>query len=283
MSQNRVNGGFNGNPLRNEVEPSARKILRTDQPIILAGVGHVQQAAVFQSFPVAPFRWENRLAFRGRGHRCFLHCKDLLPKKCDLSRDLPDFGGKILCNPLRKAVGIFCQTLPLTMKNKNQNTVSGGRAAEGNFRQYEIRGQRCQRGWFSSNHFPVVIIYYRKNADFRGLCADLLVKHCSIFEPGGRNFPPCWCRMKIIGQSWFERRQKNRANHCQNPRMGFVASVALEARQISCKACKGRPPFPVRVPATMKIISVRLATRETKMHFVSVGYLCRFAFGQDSN
>jgi hypothetical protein len=71
MSQNMVNGGFNGNPLRNKIEPAARKILRTDQSTILAQAGHGQQAAVFQSFPVAPFRWANRLAFRGRGHRCF--------------------------------------------------------------------------------------------------------------------------------------------------------------------------------------------------------------------
>lgn len=185
-----VNGGFNGNPLRNEVEPAARKILWTDQPTILAQVGHVQQAAVCQSFPVAPFRWENRLAFRGRGHRCFLCCKDLLPKKCDLSRVLPDFGGMILCNPLRKTVVIFCQALPLTMKNESQNTASGGRAAKGNFRQHEIRGQRCQRGRFSSNHFSGVRIYYLKNANYRGFCPNLPVKYCSIFAISRRNVLP---------------------------------------------------------------------------------------------
>ncbi len=278
-----VNGGYNGNSLRNEIEPAARKILRTDQPTILAQAGHVQQAAVCQSSPVAPFRWENRMAFRGRGHGCFLRGKDLLPNKCDLSRVSQDFGGKILCNPLHNGVAIFCQTLQLTMKNMNPNTASDGWAAEGNFRQYEIRGRRGQRGQFSSNHFSLVRLYYLKNANYQVFCPDLPVKLCSFFELSRQNFPPCWCRMEKLSANRCLSGGENRANRCQNPGMGFVASVASESRQISCKACKGRPPFPVRVPATMKIISVRLATRETKTHFVSVGHLCRFAFGQDSN
>jgi hypothetical protein len=166
MSQNTVIGGCNGNPLRNGVEPAARKILRTNQPTILARAGHVQQAAVCQSSPVAPFRWGNRLAFRGRGQCCFLRCKDLLPDKYDLSRVFCDFGGKMLCNHLRKAVVIFCQALPLTMKNMGQNMAGGGRAAKENSRQYEIRGQRRQRGRFSSNHFFP--------------CNDLLPEKCDL-------------------------------------------------------------------------------------------------------
>ena len=169
------------------------------------------------------------------------------------------------------------------MKNKSQNTASGGRAAQGNFRQHEIRGRRRQHGRFSSNHFSLVRIYYRKNANYQGFRPDLPVKLCSIFATSRRNFLPCWCRMKIIGQSLFERRRKRRANRRQNPGTGPVASVTSEARQISCKACKGRPPFPVRVPATMKIISVRLATRETKTHFVTLIHLCRFPFRQNSH
>jgi hypothetical protein len=39
------------------------------------------------------------------------------------------------------------------MKDMNQNMTSGGRAAQGNFRQLEIRGQGCQRGQFPSNCF----------------------------------------------------------------------------------------------------------------------------------
>ena len=51
MSQNTVNGGCNGNPLRNEVEPDARKILRTDQPFL-------PRPATFNGPPFAnPFEW----------------------------------------------------------------------------------------------------------------------------------------------------------------------------------------------------------------------------------
>ena len=163
-----VNGGCNGNPLRNEVELAARKILRTDQPTILAQVGYVQQAAVFQSFPVAPFRWGNRLAFRGRGHCCFLRSKDLLPDKFDLSRVFQDFGGKILCNHLRKAAGIFCQALPLTMKNMRQNMAGGGRAAKENSRQYEIRGRGVSADGFPQIIFVLVRIYYLKTRFIKG-------------------------------------------------------------------------------------------------------------------
>jgi hypothetical protein len=77
--------------------------------------------------------------------------------------------------------------------------------------------------------------------------------------------------------------QKRRANCHQNPGIGSAASVTSEARQISRKVCKGRPSFPVRVPAMMKIISGRLATRETKTHFMSLIHLCQFSFRQDSH
>jgi len=109
MSQNTVNGGCKGNPLQNGVGRAAQKTLRTDQPTILARAGHVQRAAVCQSFRVAPFRWGNRMALRG--HHWFLRSEDLLPDKYDLSRVFRDFGGKMLCNHLRKAVVIFCQAL----------------------------------------------------------------------------------------------------------------------------------------------------------------------------
>jgi hypothetical protein len=39
------------------------------------------------------------------------------------------------------------------MKNMNQDMACGGWAADGNFRQREIRGQGCQRGRFSTNCF----------------------------------------------------------------------------------------------------------------------------------
>jgi hypothetical protein len=87
-----------------------------------------------------PFRWHHSVGqtvwrFEVEGIVVFFRGKDLLPNKCDLSRVLQDFGGMILRNPLHKAVGFFCQTLPLTMKNKSQNMASGGLAAKVNSRQ----------------------------------------------------------------------------------------------------------------------------------------------------
>lgn len=175
-------------PLRNEVEPAARKILRTNQPTILARAGHVQQAAVCQASALAPFRWGNRLAFRDRGHCCFLRCKDLLPDKCDLSRVFRDFGGKMLCNHLRKTVVIFCHALPLTMKNMRQNMAGGGLLAKGNSRQHEIRGQRRQPGRFLSNHFFLVRIYYRQNVIYQGFCQNWPVEFCANLAPIRRKF-----------------------------------------------------------------------------------------------
>jgi hypothetical protein len=72
----------------------------------------------------------------------------------------------MLCNPLRKMVEIFCQALQLTMKDMNQNMTSGGRVAQGNFPQLEIRGRGCQRGRFHSNCFL--------------RCKDLLPEKCNL-------------------------------------------------------------------------------------------------------
>jgi len=65
----------------------------------------------------------------------------------------PDFGGIILCSCLRKAVGIFCQALPLTVKNMKQKAASGVGRKKGNFRHHEIRGPRRQCGQVALNHF----------------------------------------------------------------------------------------------------------------------------------
>jgi hypothetical protein len=65
------------------------------------------------------------------------------------------------------------------MKDMNQNMASGGGAAEGNFRQLEIRGQGRQHGRFSSNHFFVVRIYYLKNAIYQGFRQNWPVKYCA--------------------------------------------------------------------------------------------------------
>ena len=79
-------------------------LYRTDQQAILAHVEHVQRAAVFQSFPAAPPQRENRLAFRGQGHRHghYLHCNDLLPENAICQGFRPDFAGAILRVVLRK-------------------------------------------------------------------------------------------------------------------------------------------------------------------------------------
>jgi hypothetical protein len=75
------------------------------------------------------------------------------------------------------------------MKNKSQHDQRRSRK-KGNFRQYEIRGQRCQRGHFSKNHFLQVRIYYRKNALYQGFRPDLPMKLCSMIEQGRRSFLP---------------------------------------------------------------------------------------------
>jgi hypothetical protein len=76
------------------------------------------------------------------------------------------------------------------MKNTRQNMAGGGRAAKGNSRQYEIRGQRRQRGRFSSNHFFIVRIYYRKNAIYQWFRRNRPVEFCANLAPSHRNFLP---------------------------------------------------------------------------------------------
>ena len=70
----------------------------TNQQAISAQVEYVHRAALFQSFPAAPLQRENRLAFRGQGHRHGhnLHCKDLLPENAICQGFRPDFAGVIL-------------------------------------------------------------------------------------------------------------------------------------------------------------------------------------------
>jgi hypothetical protein len=69
-----------------------------------------------------------------------------------------------------------------------QNMAGGGRAAKGNSRQYEIRGQRRQRGRFLSNHFFIVRMYYRKNAIYQGFRRNWLVEFCANLAPSRRKF-----------------------------------------------------------------------------------------------
>jgi len=72
---------------------------------------------------------------------------------------------------------------------------------------------------------------------------------------------PCWCRMEKLSANRLLTGGANRANHCPNSGAGFVASVASGSRQISCKVCRRHPPFPARVLAMPKIISIRAARR----------------------
>ena len=76
--------------------------------------------------------------------------------------------------------------------------------------------------------------------------------------------------MEKLSASCFLSCGGNRANHCPNSGTRFVAFVASGSRQISCKVCRGRPPHSARVPAMLKIISVRPALRksETPAHKV---------------
>ena len=122
--------------------------------------------------------------------KSFPSCKDLLPKKRDFSMVLPDFRYLILCNPLRKTIGIFGQALPIEMKNKSKHEQRRADGKKGNFRQRESYGQKGRRRFCPSNHFPQVRIYYRKNALYQGFRPDLPVKLCSMIEQGRRNFLP---------------------------------------------------------------------------------------------
>jgi hypothetical protein len=73
-------------------------LYRADQQTIFAQVEHVQRAAIFQSFTSAPPQREDRLAFRGQGHRYGhnLHCKDLLPENAICQGFRLNFTGAIL-------------------------------------------------------------------------------------------------------------------------------------------------------------------------------------------
>ena len=137
-------------------------------------------------------------------------------------------------------VGIFCQTLPLTMKNISQNTASGGRAAKGNFRQHEIRGQRCQRGRFSSNHFSVVRIYYLKNANYQGFCPDLPVKFCSILATSRRKFLP---NLSIDDEKQESKPCKSKAMARLEELKHSVSTVAAHKNRMDARIVfDGRPP-----------------------------------------
>lgn len=89
---------------------------------------------------------------------------------------------------------------------------------------------------------------------------------------------PCWCRMKKLSANGFLTGGENRANHCPNSETRFVVSVALGSQQISCKVCRGRPPFPARVPAMPKIISIRPALRKSETPALKV--FCEFHLDQ---
>jgi hypothetical protein len=81
---------------------------------------------------------------------------------------------------------------------------------------------------------------------------------------------PCWCRMKDLSVNRFLIGGENQENHRQNPGAGFVPSVASGSRRISCEVCRGRPPFPAKIPAMPKIISVRPALRESEASALKV-------------
>jgi len=168
------------------------------------------------------------------------------------------------------------------MKNNSQNMVNSGRAAKGNSRQHEIRGQRCQRGRFSTNHFFNVRLYYRKNANYQGFCPDWAVKFCSILATSRRKFLPCWCRMKVIGQSLFERRRKSgeplpKSGDGVYGFRGFgIAANFLQGLQrpsvVSCQS-----------PGNDENNFSLTGDAGNQNAFRVRGHLCRFVFGQDSN
>jgi hypothetical protein len=76
------------------------------------------------------------------------------------------------------------------MKDMNQNMASGGRAAEGNFRQLEIRGRGVSTGDFPQIVFFVVRIYYLKNAIYQGFRQNWPVTYCASHAQGRRKFLP---------------------------------------------------------------------------------------------
>ena len=87
---------------------------------------------------------------------------------------------------------------------------------------------------------------------------------CAMLAQSRPQILPCSCRMKEIPADRFLTGGENRANHCQNPGAGFVASVASGSRRIFCKVCRGHPSCSARVLAVPKIISIRPAARESE-------------------
>jgi len=175
ISQNTANSGRNANPLGDAVDPPAGKLFRTDQPIHPAQAESVEWAS-------------------GR-------VRIYYPKNGIYQGISPNRGGKILCSPLHKADGIFCQTLPLTMNNTSQD------AAETNSRHREIRGQKlCRRGWLG----PVgLVVAVRSN----GLPGKILRRSQSTV-PGWGGYI-CWeTRPAFRGQGY-------RHNHFLGVRMYY--------------------------------------------------------------
>lgn len=74
----------------------------------------------------------------------------------------------------------FLPNSPIEMKNMNQDMA----AAEENFRQREIRGQRCQRGRFSTNRFFCSKDLLPENGDLSrvspGFCGVNFVRYMNL-------------------------------------------------------------------------------------------------------
>jgi hypothetical protein len=69
--------------------------------------------------------------------------------------------------------------------------TSGGRAAKrGIPASVKFMGKGVIEGFFSSNHFPHVRIYYLKNANYQGFCPNLTIKCCAMIAQGRRKFLP---------------------------------------------------------------------------------------------
>ena len=235
-------------------------------------------------------------------------------------REFAGFWRYNLVQPLTPIRLDFLPNFPLTMKSISQNTARPDfRACEFSGLKSCRRGwlgpvglvvaARSNRlaGKFwgrRQSTMPGVVGYIHRRLAFRGQghrnhhclrSKDVLPKkrHFSRVLPGlGRyNFVPTVNKaIENFRQTRPVNERKEPKNTAktpgkpsQSPGTGPVASMTSEARQIPCKVCKGRPPFPVRVPAMRKIISGRLTARETKTHFVILIHLCRFPFWQDSH
>jgi len=117
----------------------------------------------------------------------------------------------------------------------------------------------------------IVRIYYPKDATDQGFCRDLACTSLCVWRVTPSRISAMLVPYeKIISQSWFERREK-RANHCQNRGrgaggfrgFGIAANFWPSLQRPSAVSCQS--------PAMMKMISVRLATRETKNAFGALG------------